>query len=263
MLWKILLADDEPWILKSLRYFLEHFPDKYEIVGEVRNGADAFKLIKTLNPHIVISDIRMPGMDGISLLEELHAMQLPTKVILLSGYSDFNYAKGAVRYNAADYLLKPLDRNELKCVLERITGELIQQNAVGKGNDSLAAETSSALTEQTLIEKFLEEIDSRYDTDLSLGSLAGKFGVNPSYLSNLISRSTGKPFTHHLQKRRLEKAKELLHSQELSVNEVADMVGYHDYFYFTKLFKKHEGISPSKYQKQQSNGESCHEKDTL
>ena len=121
MRWKLLLADDEPWILKSLCYLFENLKDQYEVVGTAKNGRDALALIHEKKPDIVISDIRMPGLDGLSLLKEAENLEHPPRIILLSGYAEFEYARQALRHNAADYLLKPLNRQDLLRVLGQVS----------------------------------------------------------------------------------------------------------------------------------------------
>ncbi|MCG7379459.1 response regulator [Paenibacillus sp. ACRSA] len=124
MQYKVLLVDDEPWnrdILRNLGAWAEL---GMIVAGEAEDGQEALQLIGQLQPHIIITDMRMPGTDGVELLQTLSAQYPMIKVIVVSGYDDFNYAKHAIRHRAADYLLKPVNPEELNAVLAKCQREL-------------------------------------------------------------------------------------------------------------------------------------------
>lgn len=123
---KLLIVDDERMIRQGLQAMIEReYPSQYSIVL-AGNGAEALELFRQEHSDIIITDIRMPVMDGITLLEHLSAEAAPGEdpaVVILSGYDDFEYAKSAIRYRAKDYLLKPIRRDELFSILEQIVQE--------------------------------------------------------------------------------------------------------------------------------------------
>lgn len=108
------LADDEGIILKGLKKLIDWERLGIEIVGEAGNGEEALKLIREKKPQLIVSDIAMPGISGLEMLREIGSQGLNTKVIFVSGYQEFSYAKDAVRYGAVDYLLKPVEKEELE-----------------------------------------------------------------------------------------------------------------------------------------------------
>lgn len=117
---KVLLADDEAIILEGLKLLIDWKEEGFEIVGTASNGLQALKLIDELKPAIVISDIRMPEMTGLELLERVrNEKKSDVSFIFLTGYDSFDYAREAIRYHALDYLLKPIRREELLTVLHR------------------------------------------------------------------------------------------------------------------------------------------------
>ncbi|MFD1177371.1 response regulator [Paenibacillus puldeungensis] len=125
-MFKVLVVDDEQWnrdIIKSLGRWGEL---EMEIVGEAEDGLEAIKLIEHLNPDLIITDMRMPGAGGEQLMRSIHERYPDKKIIVVSGYDDFNYAKQAIRYKAVDYLLKPIDPQELNTVLQKCK-EALQQ----------------------------------------------------------------------------------------------------------------------------------------
>lgn len=125
--YKVILVDDEPMILRSLKVAIPWEELNLEIVGEARNGEGALQLIKEKSPHMVVSDIRMPGMDGISLMKEVLADNAKLIFIIISGYGEFEYAREALRQGAFDYLLKPIDHEELTEMLVRANKRLDTQ----------------------------------------------------------------------------------------------------------------------------------------
>lgn len=123
-MYKVLLVDDESWTRDIIRAFGEWEKFEMDIVGEADDGLEALRLTELLAPEVVITDMRMPGADGMQLLRMLNDRFPEIKVIVVSGYDDFNYAKHALRYRAVDYLLKPVDPKELNAALQNCKNEL-------------------------------------------------------------------------------------------------------------------------------------------
>lgn len=120
---KVLIIDDEPWAREVIKALVEWDRLELEIAGEAEDGSEALHFIKELKPQIVITDMRMPGLDGVEFLKALNEQFLSLKIIVMSGYDDFVYLKQAIRSRAVEYLLKPVDETELnealhKCILE-------------------------------------------------------------------------------------------------------------------------------------------------
>ncbi len=238
-MYKVLLVDDEPWILRGLRGFFVSMGDAYSVIGEAENGRDALALAQREKPDIVITDIRMPDMDGLAFVAALRENHLRARVIMLSGYAEFEYARQALRLGVDNYLLKPLDRRELRETLQKIAAEMEREAA--QGTEWEEKEDCSEIS------RIMADIDCNFTKDFSLNDLAEKYAVSISNLSGIIKRETGKTFTEHVSERRVRKAEELLKNEKYSVAEVGKMVGYNDYYYFTKWFKKLTGVTPSKY----------------
>ena len=116
---KVIIVDDEPWNRDLIRAFGAWEQRAMEIVGEANNGVEAIDLIQQCHPHIVITDMKMPGVTGTQLMQYISAHYPNTLTIVISGYDDFEYARQAIKYSAVEYLLKPIDAQELNDVLER------------------------------------------------------------------------------------------------------------------------------------------------
>ena len=145
---------------------------------------------------------------------------------------------------AFDYLLKPVEEDGLTAILKRYVD--VREK---KREKPEPVEDMDSSIQDSRVKKIIEEINKRYTDKISLGDLADECGLSIGHLSTLIKKETGQSFSEYITGKRMEDAKKLLCREELSIDEVADMVGYHDYFYFTKAFKKYVGMSPSMYRK--------------
>ncbi|NIK77095.1 two-component system response regulator YesN [Paenibacillus castaneae] len=483
-MYNVLIVDDEPWVAYGIANLINWESLGFQIIGEVHDGLTALEIIIDKQPELIISDIRMPGLDGIQLLEKMKEKQLDSKVILISGYAEFEYAQKALRLGAYDYLLKQVDKNKLTETVLRLKDDLQNKqlaanefevmlddlfewlepdNTITVGNylsnkgieseyphfrflcslysspiaplfkegmirtkgidvirlrtglhkvsiilsydesksplqflnyitdylsdaqhtgissiglfstpiaklyqESDIAMCSTAfhqgdkvmsyklqelspalrkkiihlelsikeqareqiesmldliceyckeqslnidqismiynqivsaiykyygnsnrsleiehlhyeqiiryfstieqlfhrlksffelLTEEEVqihnvqVEKIIDYINSRYTEDILLSSIAKNFNMSIGYLSTLIKKETGATYSDYIMNKRLGMAKDLLNDPSLSVHDIVQRVGYKDYFHFNKLFKKHFGITPSKYRK--------------
>ena len=235
----VYIADDEVWITLGLKKLLEKLNMDVYVVGTANNGLTAKEEIGMFKPDVVFTDIRMPGLSGLELLQAIPDVSPDTKVVIISGYAEFAYAKEAVQHHAYDYLVKPIKEEELARVMSSIVN--------GRGEE--ADEGEEAPSFDRVIDNVVSEIREHYMEDISLTSLAGKYNLSMGRLSEMIKEHLGVNFSDYIASLRIQRAKELLRDESLSIQEIAEIVGYNDYFYFTKVFKKLEGISPSKYRK--------------
>ncbi len=241
-MYSVFIADDEAWVVIGLKKLIEKSGLPFKVTGEANNGVTALEELEKNPPDVLFSDIRMPGYTGLEVLEELQSKGISTKVVFISGYAEFEYAQKALELKAYDYLLKPIEQEQLNKVLERIAGEY----ANDESRDMGAQEEEISLTVMCQI---VQEIQERYTENITLTDLAEKYGISTSHLSGLLKNELKLPFSEYITARRMQRAKELLKDENLSVAQVAEQTGYNDYFYFTKVFKKTTGITPSKYRK--------------
>lgn len=123
-MYRVIIADDEPMIRKYLRDSVEWDRMELELAGEASNGQDALLLIEEVKPKILITDIKMPVMDGLELIKEIHRRHLKIKIIIISGYSDYEFLKEAIRFSVDSYLLKPIDDDELTSILASLANDI-------------------------------------------------------------------------------------------------------------------------------------------
>lgn len=240
----VYIADDEVWIILGLKKLLEKLGLDAYVVGTANNGLMAKEEIERFKPDVVFADIRMPGLSGLELLQEIPKVSPDSKVVIISGYAEFSYAQEAVQHHAFDYLLKPIKEEDLSRVMTSLLSELDEGEASGEMEDG---ERPPAY--DRMIDNVISEIREHYMEDISLTSLSAKYNISMGHLSKMIKESLSVNFSDYIASLRIQRAKELLRDDRLSIQEIAEIVGYNDYFYFTKDFKRVEGISPSKYRK--------------
>ena len=244
-MYKVLLVDDEYFPREALKTTISWEKYGCTVCGEAKNGFDGIEKAIELEPDIILTDINMPFMDGLDMIMHLQKERPDILYSIVTGYSEFEYARKAVRYGAFDYLLKQVSAEELTDVLRRLSDALKGREQGAPDPLKEGAHLSHMMTE------VMRDIDEGFPRDILLNELAKKYSISSGHLSNLIKKETGSTYTEHITRRRIEKAKELLKDDSLSILEVAEQVGYGDYFYFTKLFKRQTGLSPSKYRKEQ------------
>lgn len=226
---RVLIVEDEINTLNLLKIIVNWEELHMKIVGTASNGKEALFLIPDVHPDLLITDIKMPIMDGIELSREVNKKYSQIKVMIVTAYDDITLAQQALRAGVADYILKPLKRQEVKEALARINNQF-EKEAEDRPYD--------------LIEKVCDFLNEHYmQSDLSLSSVAEKFYVNPSYLSRAFHKKMGIGLVEYLNNIRLDHACDYLLEGNWKIYEVAEKVGIPNPDYFTKCFRKKMGIS--------------------
>ena len=176
---KVLIVDDEKIVRKGIVSILQQaFPDM-QTIAEASNGEEAMKTVKTLLPDIVITDVKMPVIDGMELTKMIHTFDAEIKVIVLSSYDDYTYVRQCMKHGAIDYLLKPIDKHEFLSLINLLR---VNENA---------SMCIAATDPNELINDAKNYIRKHYSDDISLTKVAEYVHLNPSYFSNLFSQKTG------------------------------------------------------------------------
>lgn len=128
VMYRVIIADDEPKVSKLIRSLIQWEALGLELVGVASDGLTALEMIGTLSPDIVITDIRMPGYDGIQLIEYAKGLKPETDFIIISGYRQFDYAQRAIRFGVEDYLVKPLKADEINGTLQKIIARYLERD---------------------------------------------------------------------------------------------------------------------------------------
>ncbi|MGG6313186.1 response regulator [Paenibacillus macerans] len=134
---RVLLADDEPVILRGLKKLIAWEELGFSIIGEANDGNELKQLMQECRPDLIISDISMPGCSGIDIIREIHEASLPMKVIFISAYQEFAYARQAIQYGAVDYLVKPVNQTHLESVVGKAAALIREENEGERAKEML------------------------------------------------------------------------------------------------------------------------------
>lgn len=230
---RVLIADDEFIVRRAIRRIGLWEEFGMEVIGEADNGYAALDFILKNRPDVVILDMRMPGISGEDILEELKHREIKITIMVVSGFDSFEYARKALQYGVVDYILKPIDRNEFNKVLKKISGNFLKDNYHEKA-------------EKNFCEQIREDIEREYQKDISLTWFSEKYFLNKDSLSRMYKKKYGVGITEYINQVRLEQAKVLL-LLGYQISKVSEMVGYNDVNYFSRIFKKRFQISPSEF----------------
>jgi len=248
-MYRIIVIEDETTVRRGIVLTINWEAMDCAIVGEAANGEDGLKLALRLVPDIIITDVKMPRMDGVEMISRLRTAGCRSRFIILTAYSDFKYAQSALRLSVSDYLLKPLKDGELEAAVRHILDLLADPaGGVSAGPDTSLWPDTNNQPFSKYVKDALHFIHHHYSEDINISTVAGVLGISEGYLSRIFKKETDYTFTNYLIYYRTKLAIKLLKDHRLKVYEVAYQVGYSDTAYFSAQFKKITGISPSEYQ---------------
>ncbi|GAA0725361.1 response regulator [Clostridium malenominatum] len=256
-MFKILIVEDEDIIRKGLIYMMNWVEIECIVVGESRDGEEGLKMIESLAPDIVITDIRMPFKDGIQMLEE-SIEKYKYEAIIISGYSEFEYAKKAISLGVSEYLLKPIDFkklaetiNNLKVKINKKTKFKEYVSSLDKTNiykDILdITHYSNIKKKSSYVKNMIDYIQENYPKKISITDVSKIYNLSTVYLNSIFKEETNYTFNDFLNRYRILKSVELLKQGNLMIYEIADSVGIETYKYFSQVFKKYIGKSPTEF----------------
>lgn len=224
---EILVVEDEAIIRQGLKVLLEQVIGGFRVV-EAKSGEEGIVMFHQRMPHLIVTDIRMGGMDGLAFIAKVRQISKDVPIIILSGHSDFEYARTAMRYGITDYLLKPINRIELSEVISEIFKETKEES----------------MTVSKQFQDILKFIDDHLSREITLGHIADHVYLNPQYVGQLFKSELGTTFTEYITEERLKRAKKLLKETNFKVYEVAQLSGYKSPKHFMTVFKQETGMTP-------------------
>ncbi|MCH1624064.1 response regulator transcription factor [Ferdinandcohnia quinoae] len=254
-MYKLMITEDEPLVREGLKQYFNWRELGFRDIFEAENGRHGIDIALLEKPDLVITDIRMPVMDGLEMIGQLRKDLPNTLFIILTGYSEFKYAKKAIQFGGVqDYLLKPLQYEES---LLSITNSIkILQNRKHNSNTVLHFEKDSTkntneadTSDMELFQQIETYIKDHIEQDLTLSNVADHFFYNPSYLSRLFKIKLNKNYMAFVSEIRIKFAQRCLEQPHYSVTDVSKMAGYKSYKHFVKVFKGISQMTPTEYRK--------------
>lgn len=238
---KLLIADDEDTIRNGIAKYIQLHTDRFDRIYLAANGKEALDRIFRDKPDIMFLDVQMPLMTGIEVMQEARRADALPYTMILSAYDEFKYCQQALRLGAKEYLLKPVRSSDILRMANHAADELF--GAAGQIRMEPTEEKNG------LVELAREYVEEHYYENLMLADVALKIGISPGYLSTLFQRQLSRGFVDYLNEIRIEHACTYLRQNYLKTYEIAYKVGFRDEKYFSRVFKKIKGQSPSEYRK--------------
>lgn len=241
-MYNLIIVDDEPQIRKGLSQSFPWSKIGFNVTNCFSNGLEVVDYLSSSKDdiHIILSDIRMPKMNGIELAQYVQKNFPHITMIFLSAYEDFNYAKDAIRFGVKRYIVKPTKYNELLLTFSEIKEEL----------DATLQTTSPEEKPATYYDRILQDVNDYIQNNLRSATLeqaAEVVHMSTHYLSKLYSQHSGTTFSAYLLEKRMEYAAGLLMDYRYKTYEISDLLGYNNPKNFTRSFKKFYGITPREY----------------
>ena len=240
-MYRVLLVEDEEIIRKGIRYSVPWEECGCSVVGEAENGAVGEEKIAELQPDIVITDTR----------EKFNYI-----AIILTGYSEFEYAQQAIRNGVSDYVLKPLDMDEMRTALEkavRLAGD--NQYLQQREDEAEAVRSRTALpplsedkVTDPLVLRIVAYLKENYQSKITLADLQEQFHYSERYINQKFQKELGTTVIDYLNRCRIQNALELIRKGKLPISQIGWECGIGEYKYFNHVFKKYIGCSVREYQ---------------
>jgi two-component system sensor histidine kinase YesM len=243
----VLIVDDEPYMIEYIKKLVDWGSYGFTQVLTAKGGSMARNLLQEHHPELLITDIKMPKISGLDLSRIIKENHYPTKVIIISGYSEFEYAQQAVRYGVSEYLVKPVLKKDfeesLGRVLEKSFDKAADKQSRTKGMQGIQCDQRDVIT---CVKKYIEV---NYGKNLSLDALGEIAHLHPAYLSKIFKETTEENLSNYITDVRMQKAAQLLEQTELRIHEIMEQVGYQKSQYFSKLFKARYEVTPKAYRR--------------
>lgn len=251
-MYKILIVEDEEIIRRGICNAIPWEESGCRVIGEAGNGEEGIRKIEELRPDIVITDINMPVMDGLEMIAQ-SKIQYDYAAIILTGYSDFEYAREAIRIGVSGYVLKPINMEELKEALAQAVLELKKIHSLKKRREKIMEFKNVSLIDSEpentdpLVNVVLSYINENYRNKFTMADIEEELHYSERYISQRFQNAIGTTVIEYLNRYRIQKALALLRNEDIPLSEVGWMCGIGEYKYFNYVFKKYIGCSSKEY----------------
>lgn len=244
----VFIIDDEPQQRAGMDSLIKGKYKDAEVYS-FRNGADALTAMQQKPADIIFSDIRMPHISGLELAERVHEIQPDTIVILISAYTEFEYARKAIDIGVFTYLLKPINPAEVFQVYEKAVSVISSRKKQNRIDEREISDSMQFESPDRAMDYAIKYIKEHYQSRISIDNVAKLCHYSTSHFSNLFKTKTGMTFIAYLNHFRIEKSTALLINTDKKISDVASLVGLDDVKYYVRLFLREYGMTPKSYRK--------------
>ena len=258
----VILVDDEEVAVNALKRRVDwkkYGIDEVYIAHSMKEAQAAFQ---EKNIDIMLSDIEMPQGSGLDLFEWVKSYYPAVECVYVTCHPEFDYMRKALQLGSADYVLKPIDYEELDTVLSQVAERVRRQRRIESIPPQIMQKASGEedRARNDVVGTVKRYVREHIQEDIYIADIAKQVFLNEQYLMRTFKKTTGISILEFITGERLWLAKELLVNTNYPINRVADMVGYGNYSYFTKIFKRNEGMTPQAYR--QSNKQNAKNEST-
>lgn len=239
----VYIVEDEYFIRAELLEIIDWSKYGFKIVGQATNGKEAYEYLKNNNVDLIITDIEMPFLTGIELVSKLREEDINTEIVFLTAYSEFTYAQQGVKLGVIDYLLKPVEEDQLIRCLEKVFSK------INNKEEPLDESTINIGYKKNIILKAQEYIRQNIAENITLAAISDYLNISKNYFCTLYKKETGENLSDSIAKEKIKIAKEMLTKDNLKVYEVCDRLGYLDTTSFSKMFRKVVGVTPVEFKR--------------
>ncbi len=258
-MYNVLLVDDEVRTIDALEKNIDWKKCGVRHVYKAVNMAQAIYLMESEKIEILVSDIEMPNGSGLQILEWMREHGRTVNCIFVTCHPEFSYMRKAIQLNCYDYVLKPIDYEEFEMLLTELVKKMEERQIKEAGKQDAGSVKSVDLVDPVLLERSREGSERNVELEvkkyvrghlsdnISVTNIAEELHFNPQYLMRIFKTKTGLSIVEYITQERIQMAKKVLKNTDLPIKSVSYMAGYEDYAYFTRVFKKETGESPSAY----------------
>ncbi len=246
-MYSIMIVDDEKLIRRGIISLVDFSSLNINTIYEAKNGEEAVEIYREKQPDFILMDINMPKKDGLSTSREIKSINNEAIIAIITGYDYFQYAQTAIKIGVEDYILKPVDKQDILNAVHKMIMRKEDTNVVKEVQKIKDTQSENSTNVHKNIKDYIEE--HIFDKSLSLTTVAEYAGFNKTYLSGIIKQIYGMTFQNYLTKRRMEKAKLLILTTDMKNYQISEAIGYDDVNYFSTKFKREFHLSPKQYKK--------------
>ncbi len=243
-MYNVIICEDEDIIRKGLMYSFDFNSLNLFVIADFDNPISCLNFLKENKVDIIITDIKMPLMSGLEMINKIENNK-DYEFIILSGYSDFDYAKKAISYGVTEYLVKPLDHDLLKNSLNKAINNLKDKQLINNAKfqvKNLSKVYKDIDSNDEFLQEILTFIKNNYMNKIKLDDVAKELNYSASSIKSKLKQNNIK-FNTTLNSYRIYKAINLITLNQYPIYQIAEMVGFNDYKYFCSKFKRYTGYS--------------------
>ncbi len=248
-MYKVVIIDDEPIIVEGITRMIAWDNYQCSIVATANDGVEGTEVIHKYTPHMVITDIAMPDLDGLAMIAGVKSEFPDMEISILTGYRRFDYAQKAINLGVTRFLLKPSDLTEIEEAISTMIMNLKEHGILPETQvtEQPSEDRPDNEASNFIVHNAIRYMEQNYPHKITLSEVAEKTYVSQWHLSKLLNRHLGQNFSEIMNNIRIKEAQKLLRDPSLRIGDIAEKVGFMDMAHFSRVFKKNTGISANEY----------------